>query len=219
MCRSRSMHVDTGKKFPRDVRLPRPLREGVEAQPHRRATARRSRRPTRPCRRPRARPRARPLGLQRRHRQARLHRHHRRHPPRRGGDARQGARLQPARRRRPVGLHATSRRNSGTSSTPTCRRARICASIRCCTGPSSTSGTTSERERHPGGRSLFRARTASATARSATRTSPSRSTATPRRSTRSSPSSKTTHAPERAGRAMDHEPRTPSSGCAPTGYM
>ena len=54
------------------------------------------------------------------------------------------------------GTSATSRRNSGTTSRPTCRRARICASIRCCTGPSSTSGATSRREQHPDRAALFR---------------------------------------------------------------
>ena len=81
-------------------------------------------------------------GLEGRAGAARLHRHHRRHPPRRGGHARQGARLQPARRERASGISAISRRNSGTTSTPICRPASICASIRCCIGPSSMSGAT-----------------------------------------------------------------------------
>ena len=96
------------------------------------------------CRPRRARRRARPLGLKERSLQERgFTGRDRRHPARRGGDPRQGARVQPARRRRRAGTCRTSRRSSGTSSRPTCRRARTCASIRCCTGPSSTSGATS----------------------------------------------------------------------------
>ena len=69
---------------------------------------------------------------------------------------------------------------------------------------------------HPDGRSLFRPRaTASATARSATRTSPSRSTATPRRSTRSSPSSRRRRRRSAPAAPWTARPRTPSSGCAP----
>ena len=41
-----------------------------------------------------------------------------------------------------TGTSATSRRSSGTSSRPSSRRARTSASIRCCTGPRSTSGAT-----------------------------------------------------------------------------
>ena len=43
---------------------------------------------------------------------------------------------------RAAGTCAISRRNSGISSTPRRRRARICASIRSCIGPRSTSGPT-----------------------------------------------------------------------------
>ena len=53
------MHVDTEQEVPGDVRLPRPLRAGVEAELHPRALPAGRGRPTRPCRRPPARPRAR----------------------------------------------------------------------------------------------------------------------------------------------------------------
>ena len=105
--------------------------------------ARRSRRPIRRCRRPPARPRARPLGLK-----AALAKH--------GFDGliagirrdEEATRAKErvfsaARRGRQPGTSRTSRRSSGTSSTTElARTARTCASIRCCTGPRSTSGAT-----------------------------------------------------------------------------
>ena len=72
---------------------------------------------------------------------------------------------------------------------------------------------------HPAGRALFRARTASATARSATRTSPIRSPATPTRSTRSSRELEETRTPERAGRAMDRETEDAFERLRAAGYM
>ena len=137
------MHVDTGKKFPemyafRDryaeewnlnlirERLPADRGDRPDAAAGRPLGGAQDRRPEAAS--------SRSTGSTRRHR---------RHPPRRGGDPRQGARVQPARRDRRSGTSATSRRNSGTSSRPTSRPAPICASIRCCTGPRSTSGATS----------------------------------------------------------------------------
>ena len=69
-----------------------------------------------------------------------------------------------------AGTSATSRRNSGISSTPRRRRARIFACIRSCIGPSSTSGPTRGAKASRSSRSISRA-TESATARSATPTS------------------------------------------------
>ena len=155
MCRSRCMHIDTGKKFPemyafRDRYV---ARVGAEAHP-RGVPAGRGDGPDAAARR--ALGGAQDPGPARRHRQARLHRHHRRHPARRGGDPRQGARVQPARRRRAVGFPRPAAGILGPVQHRPAARARICASIRCCIGPSSTSGATSEREGYPGDRSLFR---------------------------------------------------------------
>ena len=54
------------------------------------------------------------------------------------------------------GTCATSRRNSGTSSTPRRRRARICASIRSCIGPRPTSGPTRSGKTFRSSRSISR---------------------------------------------------------------
>ncbi len=72
-----------------------------------------------------------------------VHRGDRRRPGRRGREPLEGAvllaRATPSR----AGTSATSLRNSGTSSRPSSRPAPTCGSIRCSTGPSSTSGSTS----------------------------------------------------------------------------
>ena len=102
------------EEVPGDVRLPRPLRGGVETQLHPRAVpAGRGHRPDPAACRPLR--RAQDPGPEGRRRQARLQRPDPGHPPRRGGDPRQGALLQPARRGQQLEPARTSRRSSGTS--------------------------------------------------------------------------------------------------------
>ena len=103
-------------EVPGDVRLPRPLRQGVGAQLHPRAVpAPGSHRPHPAAGQPGG--GAQDAGAQGRRRQARLQGPDPRHPPRRGGDPRQGALFQPARQEERVGrgTSRTSRRNSGAS--------------------------------------------------------------------------------------------------------
>ena len=161
-----ALHVDTGKKFPEmyafrdrygkewelDLKVePCPPIDAVD--------------PTLP---PAARSAARKTeGLKLALDQIRLRRTDRRHPPRRGSHPRQGARVLAARHSKADGTCAISRRNSGTSSTPRRRRARICASIRSCIGPRPTSGPTPSAKTSRSSRSISR-RTASAIARWAT---------------------------------------------------
>ena len=158
-----ALHVDTGKKFPEmyafrdrygkewelDLKVePCPPIDAVD--------------PTLP---PAARSAARKTeGLKLALDQIRLRRLDRRHPPRRRSDPRQGARVLAARHSKADGTCATSRRNSGTSSTPRRRRARICASTRSCIGPRPTSGPTPSAKTSRSSRSIWR-RTASAIAR------------------------------------------------------
>ena len=174
------------EEVPGDVRLPRPLREGVGPQPDRRAVpAGRGDRPdpaagralgraqdAGPARTPSpstASTASSPASAATRRRCA----------PRSACSARAA--------RRRMGLQGPAAGVLGPVQDRLPGRARMSASIRCCTGPSSTSGATSS-ARASRWSSSTSPRTASATARSATRTSPSRSTATPPRSTRSSPS-------------------------------
>ena len=193
------------QEVPGDVRVPRPLRARsgssiccVEPCPPIEAVD-----PTLP---PAARSAARKTeGPEDRARQVRLRRLDRRHPPRRGGDARQGARVLAARPRRQMGCPRPAAGVLGPVQHRRRRRARICASIRSCIGPRSTSGATPSARTSRSFRSIS-PRTASATARSAMPTSPSRCRVERRdTSTRSSTELETTRVPERAGRA--HGPR------------
>ena len=118
-------------------------------------------------------------------------------------DARQGAGVFAARRRRRLGRSRPAARNSGTTSTPRRRPARICASIRSCIGPKPTSGATRAAKAFRSSRSISRT-TASVIARWATQTSRPRSLRTRARSTKSSPSSKPPHSGTRRPR---HGPR------------
>jgi hypothetical protein len=196
------MHVDTGKKFKEMYEFRDRYAEGVEARLQARdLPADRGDRPVAAA--GRALGGAQDRGSARCHRQA-SSRNHRRHPPRRAGDARQGARVQPARRDRKPGISAISRRSSGTSTRPTSRRAPISASTRCCTGPSSTSGAIPSARTSRSSISISRQETASAIARSATRTSPRRSTARHRLDRRSHRRAGD-QGRRTSGRAMDHE--------------
>ena len=76
-----------------------------------------------------------------------LRRLHRRRAPRRGEGARQGAHVLVPRRRSASGTRRTSGRSCGTCTTRASTRASTCACSRSATGPSSTSGSTSQRER------------------------------------------------------------------------
>ena len=211
------MHIDTGQEVSRDVRLPRSLYAGVEPQPDPGAMP--------AGRGDRSHPAAggplrcaQDAGPEGRDREARLPRHHRRHPPRRGERAGQGAGLQPARRQRPMGFPRPAAGILGPFQHRLCRRERICASIRCCIGPSATSGATSSARTFRWSISISPG-TASATARWAIPTSPLRWRAMPPRSTRSSPSSRRRRAPERAGRAMDRETEDAFERLRAAGYM
>ena len=82
-----------------------------------------------------------------------------------------------------LGNFATSHQNSGTSSRLIPPRGRICAFIRCCTGPRSISGATPSGRTSPSTRSIS-AKVASAIARSARKTSLRPSIVTRRPSTR-----------------------------------
>ena len=98
------LHVDTGLRLPRGPRAPRPL--GRPARPAARRRLRRGRHRRAAWSSTTARPAA--TGMQtgtllQRHRGGRLHRRLRWRPPRRGEGPRQGARLLPPRRVRPVG--------------------------------------------------------------------------------------------------------------------
>ena len=212
-----AMHVDTGKKFPGDVRVPRSLRQGMGSRSQDRALpADRRRRSDLAAGRAlrRAQDRRAEAGAH----QIRLRRPDRRHPPRRGSDPRQGARVLAARHSKAAGTCATSRRNSGTSSTPRRRPARICASIRSCIGPRPTSGPTPSARTSRSSRFICR-RTASAIARWAIRTSP-----IPVASTASSIDEILTEldgtkVPERAGRALDHETEDAFERLRVAGYL
>ena len=98
--RSRAVSGDARRhrdEVPGDVRLPGPLRQGMEPQLHPRAVpAEGVDRPEPAAGRPLG--RAQDPGPEGRGRQARLQRPDPGHPPRRGGDPRQGALFQPARR-------------------------------------------------------------------------------------------------------------------------
>src|SRR3954454_3499830 len=111
------------------------------------------------------------------------------------------------------GTCATSRRNSGITSTPRRRRARICASIRSCIGPRLTSGPTPSARTSRSSRSTSRKR-ASATARSATRTSPMPSPPAPPISTRSLPSSTPPRCRSVPAEPSTTRPKSLSSACA-----
>ncbi|WP_375158692.1 phosphoadenosine phosphosulfate reductase family protein [Bradyrhizobium sp. RDT46] len=91
-----ALHVDTGKKFPEMYRFPRSLRQRVGSRSARRALpAHRCRRSDIAAGRPLR--RAKDRGPQDGARQVWLRRSDRRHPPRRGSDPRQGARVLAAR--------------------------------------------------------------------------------------------------------------------------
>ena len=123
-----------------------------------------------------------------------------------------------ARRSTAHGTSATSRPNSGTITRPTCRPARMCASTRCCTGPRLDIWRYIAARRHSDRAALSRQETASATARSAKRTSP------PDREQRRDIDEiiaelETTRTPERAGRSMDHETEDAFERLRAHGYM
>ena len=205
------------QEVPGDVRVPRPLLQDLEPQPHRaRLPAGRGDRPQPAAggalrRAQDHRPQERAGGVQ-------VQGHHRRHPPRRAGDPRQGARVLAARRKRRLELPRPAAGILGPfQERPAGRRAYA-----------HPSAAELDRARHlalhraradPDRRSLLLARTASATARSATRTSPRRSSPTPPASARSSSSCRNTKTSERAGRAMDHEREDAFERLRAQGYM
>ena len=223
MCRSRSMHVDTGKKFPRDVRLPRPLRAEWKLNLMRRGLpALRGDRPDPAAGRPLGRS-ARPWAC----------------GPPSPSTASTASSPASAATRRPSAPRSASSARAATAGQwdfkdqppefwdqfntdlPAGTHLRVHPLLH---WTEVDIWRYIRREGIPGDRSLFRprhgaARTASATARSATRTSPFRSTARPRRWTRSSPSSTPPRRRSVPAAPWTARPRTPSSGCAPTGYM
>ena len=130
-------------RLPRGARVPRQL-----GQPARRPPRRRQRRGGDRQRRRRRRRQDQPQPAAdrhpaQRHRGGGLHRRLRWRPPRRGEGPRQGARLLPPRRVRPVGPEDAAPRAVEPLQRPHPRRASTCGSSRSPTGPSWTSGTTS----------------------------------------------------------------------------
>src|SRR5216684_3494240 len=114
----------------------------------------------------------------------------------------------------PSGISATSRRSSGTISTPSSRPASICASTRCCIGPSSMSGAMCGAKASRWSISISRA-AGGATARSAAPPAPAPWRARRPASTTSSPSSRAPGSPSAPAAPRTRRPRTPSSACAP----
>src|SRR6516165_536155 len=114
---------------------------------------------------------------------------------------------------RGAGTCATSRRSSGTTSTPRRRRARICAFIRSCIGLRQTSGPIRGARAFRSFRSIWRA-TDAAIDRWAMPTSPSRWCRTRARSRRSSPSSTAPRWPSAPAAPWTTNRKMRSSGCA-----
>ena len=217
-CRSRSSIVDTGMKFPRCTRSATATpTNGTRS--HASRTARRSRRPIPTCRRPPAPRRARPLGLKNADRQA--------------SASAASSPASAATRRRPAPRSAIfsprgddgswdfkrpAARVLGPVQDRPSRRARICASIRCCIGPRSTSGATSSAR---GSRSSL---SISPTNGKRYRSLGDEDITSPVDSNAATLDEiiaelETTKAPERAGRAMDHETEDAFERLRSTGYM
>ena len=211
------MHVDTEKKFPEMYAFRDRYAQGVGAQLHPRAVpAGGGDRPDPAAGRPLG--RAQDAGPEGRRRQARLQRPDPGHPPRRGGDPRQGALFQPARRGQqlepqgpaagvlgPVHDQLPGRDPRPRASAAALDRGRhLAATPSARTSRSSTSTSP---------------RTASATARWATRTSPRRSPATAATLDEIIAELETTRVPERSGRAMDHESEDAFERLRAAGYM
>ena len=117
---------------------------------------------------------------------------------------------------RASGTCATSRLNSGTTSTLRRRPARICACIRSCIGQRATSGDYTRRQRIPI-MPLYLSPTASGIARSETpHTSPMRIR---RGSLERSSRARRHQDPEHSGRAMDHESEDAFERLRTAGYL
>ena len=207
------MHVDTERKFPEMYAFRDRYADGVEAQLHPRAVpADRGDRPDPAAGRPLG--RAQDAGPEGRGRQARLQRPDPGHPPRRGGDPRQGALLQPARR--------------GQQLEPQGPAAGVLEPVHdqlpgrhACPRPSAAALDRGrhlevhQAREHPGDRPLLRQeRQALPLAGRPRHHQPDRR-ATPPRSTRSSPSSRRPGCPSARAGPWTTSPRTRSSGCAP----
>ncbi len=154
------------------------------------------------------------LGLAERDRALWLQRHHRRHPARRGSGAREGARVQPARRKRAVGLPRPAAGILGLfQHRPAARHAPA--------GPSAAALDRDGRlalhraREDPGGRSLFRQERQALPLARRPGHHRLRSKASPTRSRRSS--SSWNRRPRRSAPAAPWtaRPRTLSNGCAP----
>ena len=158
-------------------------------------------------------------GLQARARQIRLRRPDRRHPPRRGADARQGARVLAARPRGRTGTYATSRRSSGITSTPPCRAGahlRVHPILHWTEADIWAYTRARGHSDHP---ALSRARRqALPLARRRRHHLPGRIAGRDHRRDHQ-PSSTATKIPERAGRAMDHEAEDAFERLRRTGYL
>ena len=207
------MHVDTERKFPEMYAFRDRYADGVEAQLHPRAVpAGRGDRPDPAAGRPLG--RAQDPGPEGRGRQARLQRPDPGHPPRRGGDPRQGALFQPARR--------------GQQLEPQGPAAGVLEPVHdqlpgrhACPRPSAAALDRGrhlevhQAREHPGDRPLFRQeRQALPLAGRPGHHQPDRR-ARPPRSTRSSPSSRRPGCPSAPAGPWTTSPRTRSSGCAP----
>ena len=206
------------EEVPRDVRLPRPLREGVEPQLHPRAVpAGRGHRPDPAAGRPLR--RAQDAGPQGRGRQARLQR-----PDRsasaatRRRSAPRSATSQPARRGQQLEPQGPAARVLEPVHDQLPGRARTSASTRCCIGPRSTSGSTPSARASRSSTSTS-PRTASATAPWATRTSPRPSPVDASTLDEIITELETTNVPERSGRAMDHESEDAFERLRAAGYL
>ncbi len=121
----------------------------------------------------------------------------RRHPPRRGGNARQGAILLAAQQGFRVEFPRPAAGVLGAVPDEISSPARTCASIRCCTGPSSTSGNTSTAKTSRWSACIMHAM-AAAIDRWAARRAPARWNPTPRRPRRSSTNSARPRSPSAA---------------------
>ena len=137
------LQVDTGYDFPEVLAVPRQLGQPARRPPDRRqrrgghrGRRRRRRRQDQPQPAPDRHPAQRPRG-------GRLHRRLRWRPPRRGEGPRQGARLLPPRRVRPVGPEDAAPRAVEPLQRPHPRGRAHADLPDLATGPSSTSGTTS----------------------------------------------------------------------------